>query len=60
MRLVHGFARARQVAAGDVAGLVRQHADHFVRRVGRHDQAGVDEDVLAAGDEGVHRVSLTM
>ena len=54
-RLVDRFARAREVTAGDVAGFVREHADHFVRIVGREDEAGMDEDVLTAGDERVHR-----
>ena len=33
--LLHRFARARKVAAGDVAGFVREHADDFVRLFGR-------------------------
>ena len=41
------------MAAGDVAGLVRDHADHFVRFLGRGQQAGVHEHLQAAGDEGV-------
>ena len=41
------------VAAGDVAELVRDHALHLVGIVGRGDQAGMDVDDLAAGDEGV-------
>ena len=49
------LAQARQVTAGDVAGFVREHADHLVRRVRVHERAGVDEDAPAVGDEGVER-----
>ena len=41
------------MAAGDVAELVRDHALHLVGIVGRGDQARMDVDDLAAGDEGV-------
>ena len=47
------LAHARQVAARDVAGLVREHADHLVRRVRLHDRAGIDENATAVGDERV-------
>ncbi len=47
------LAHARQVTAGDVSGLVREHADHLVRRVRLHDRACVDEDTTAVGDERV-------
>ncbi len=40
------------MAAGDVAGLVRDHADDLVRRLGLQQRARVDEHA-AAGDEGV-------
>ena len=40
------------VAAGDVAGLVRDDADDLVGRFGLHQRAGVDEQA-APGDEGV-------
>jgi hypothetical protein len=46
------------MAAGDVAAFVRQHADQLVGRLGPHDQAGIDEDPLAARHEGVERVVL--
>ena len=46
------FAQALLVAAGDVTGFVRQHADDLVRRFRHQQRAGVDEDA-AAGDEGV-------
>ena len=41
------------MAAGDVAGLVGHHADQLVGRFGLENQAGVDEQLLAAGREGV-------
>ncbi len=47
------LAQARQMAAGDVAGLVREHADDLVRRLRVHQRAGIDEDAAAVGDEGV-------
>jgi hypothetical protein len=49
---------ADQMAVGDVAGLVGDHADHLVRRIGAHQQPGVDEHVHAGGDEGVDLVVL--
>jgi len=30
------LAQARQMSAGDVAGLMREHADDLIRRVGIH------------------------
>jgi len=42
------------VTAGNVAGLVREHPDQLVRGLGAHDQAGVDEFILPAGNEGIH------
>ena len=51
------LAQARQVPAGDVAGLVREHADHLVRRVRLHQRAGIDEDAPAVGDERVERAA---
>ena len=47
------FLLAGEMAAGDVTGLVRDDADHFVGRLGFGQQAGVDEDLHAVGDEGV-------
>ena len=44
---------ARKMAAGDVARLMRQHADHLVRRLGLLQQPGMDEDALAFRHEGV-------
>ncbi len=46
---------ANEMAARHVAGFVRQHADHLIGRFQFHDEAGVDEDVLAFGDERVDR-----
>jgi hypothetical protein len=43
--------------AGDMAGLMRDDADQLVGHLGAQDQATVDEDRLAAGDE---RVELTV
>lgn len=43
----------RQVAADDVTGLVGDHADHLIGVGRRHQEAGVEEDALAAGDKGV-------
>ena len=41
------------MAAGDMADFVGEHADDLSRMFGRHDEAGGDEQSLAAGDEGV-------
>ena len=41
------------MAAGEMAGLVREHADDLVRRLGVEQRAGIDEDVAAVHDEGV-------
>ena len=59
-RLVLGDARAqgRHVAADDVAGFVRDHADHLVRRLRLHQRAGVDEDVVPVEHEGVEGIVL--
>src|SRR5437667_3738622 len=42
------------MTTGDVAGLVREHADQLVRCFGAHDQPTVDEFVLATGDERIY------
>ena len=49
------LAQARQMAAGDVAGFVREHADDLVRRLRVHQRAGIDEDAPAVRHEGVER-----
>ena len=46
-------AQLAQVAAGDMAGLVGQHADDLVRRLRIHERAGIDEDALGIDHEGV-------
>ena len=46
------------MAAGDVPGLVRDHADQLVRRFRSQNQPGVHEDRLATGDEGVELIVL--
>lgn len=50
--------RARQMAAGDVAGFVRDHADDLSGVLGAHDQAGIDEQVLSASNEGIQRTVM--
>ena len=55
LRLRELLAQPRQMAAGDVAGLVREHADDLVRRLGVDQRAGVDEDAPAVHHEGVER-----
>ena len=43
------------MAAGDMAGLVREHADDLVR-CGRLEQgAGIDENAMAVHHEGIER-----
>ena len=46
-------AQRSQVAADDMAGLVGDHTDHLVGRLGLHEGAGVDEHVVAVHHEGV-------
>ena len=45
-------------AAGDVTGLVRQHADNFRSVLGAHDQAGIDEQVLTGRNECIKRFAV--
>ena len=47
------LAQARQMAAGEMPGFVREHADDLVRRFGIEQRAGIDEDVAAVHDEGI-------
>ena len=49
------LAHSRQVAARDMTGFVREHADDLVRRRRLHDRAGVHEDAPAVHHEGVER-----
>jgi hypothetical protein len=44
-----------QVAAGDMAGLVRHHADDLIRGRGVGKRTGIDEDASAVDDECVER-----
>jgi hypothetical protein len=52
-RLVELDAEPGEMAPGNVSGLVRQHADDLVGRLGAGEQPRIDEDALAAGNEGV-------
>ena len=56
--IAHRLLGAGQMAAGDMAGLVRQNAEQLVRGVDAHDQAGVDEFVLPGGDKGIELLVL--
>ena len=47
------LAQLGQMAAGDMPGLMREHADDLVRRLRFHQRAGIDEDAAAVDDEGV-------
>ena len=51
--LRHLLAHLGEMAAGEVAGFMRHHADDLVRRLRLHDRAVVDEDAAAVGNEGV-------
>ena len=55
LRLGKLLAQPRQMAAGDMAGFVRQHADDLVRHRRFHQRAGVHEDAPAVHDERVER-----
>ena len=54
------LAQLCQMAAGDMAGLVREHADDLVRRLRFHQRAGIDEDAAAVDDEGVEAARSLM
>ena len=45
------------MAAGDMAGLVRDHADDLVRIVGLGQKPAIDEHVVALRHEGVDLVA---
>ena len=49
------LAQLGEMAAGEMAGFVREHADDLVRRLRLHHRAVIDEDAAAIGDEGVER-----
>ena len=53
LRLRQLLAHLGEMAAGKMAGFVRQHADDLVRRFRLHHRAVIDEDAAAVGDEGV-------
>jgi len=53
-RIMH----AGQMAAGDVTGFVGEHADDLRGVSTLHDETGVDEKILPAGDEGVEGIVL--
>ena len=46
-------AEPGEMAAGDMAALMRDDADHLVRRLGVHQRAGMDEHIVPVDDEGV-------
>ena len=52
-RLAGALVDPQDMAAGDVAELVRDHALNFIGIFGGGEQARMDVDDLAAGDEGV-------
>ena len=47
------FAHLGEMAAGQMAGFMRQHADKLVRGLRLHDRAVIHEDAAAIGDKGV-------
>ena len=47
------LAHLGEMAAGDMTGFMRQHADDFVRRRRFAERSGIDEDAAAVGDECV-------
>ena len=55
-RVAQRLLDARQMPAGDMAGLMGDHAHELVRALGANQEPGIDEDVHAAGDEGVYIV----
>ena len=52
-RLAHHLRQAGEMAAADMAGLVRQHADQLQGGIGLGDDPAVDEQAVAGADEGV-------
>ena len=53
LRLRHLFAHLGEMAAGEMAGFMRHHADDLVRRFRLHDRAVVHEDAASIGHERV-------
>jgi len=54
----HRVLKTRQMPARDMAGFMGKHADQLIRRLRPHDQAGIDEFVLSAGDERIDLLVL--
>ena len=46
-------AEPGEMAAGDMAALMRDDADHLIGRLGVHQRAGMNEHVMPVDDEGV-------
>ena len=55
LRLRHLLAHLGEMAAGQMAGFVRQHPDQLVRGLRLHDRAVIHENAVAVGDESVER-----
>ena len=55
---LRGQGNPAQMAARDVPDLVRDHAGQLARVLRAHQEAGVEEQVHAAGDEGVQLIVL--
>ena len=53
LRLSQLLAQAGEMAAGQVAGFVRQHSDDLVWRFRLHQRAVIDENAAAIGDKRV-------
>ena len=53
LRLRQLLAHLGEMAAGEMAGFVREHADDLVRRLRLHHRAVIHEDAAAVGDESV-------
>ena len=47
-----------EMATGDVAGLMREHANQLIGGLGINDRARIDEDAAAIDDEGVERAVI--
>ncbi len=54
--VAQGVLGAGQMTAGDMAGFVGDHADQLIGRLDPEQEAGEQEDPLAAGDEGIQLV----
>ena len=56
LRVGEFLAHLGQMAADDMAGLVRKHADDLVGRGRLHQRAGIDEDAVRVHHERVERL----